>query len=519
MTAFIVPTPVSIVEREGVFALRSDATVWADDEGSAAAAVLRRLIGPPTGAALERVASRDATTQFEFSVDRTQSSLGREGYRITVGDDRVTVAAADPAGLLWSVQTIRQLFPAEVFAAREVSGVNWTMPAIQIVDRPRFPWRGIMIDVARWFLPLPELIRLVELAAMHKVSILQLHLTDDQGWRFESRKYPRLTEVGAWRSESMLGGGVHEAFDRNPHGGFYRQDELRALVAHAAALGVTVVPEVDAPGHMTAAIAAYPSLGNRPDVVLPVGTRWGVIEEILNVEEDTVAFVRDVLDEIMEVFPGPFIHIGGDECPRTEWQRSPRAQERKRDLGLETDDQLYSWFIGRLVDHVTSRGRKPVGWDEIREGDDPPRATVVMSWRGDSEGMAAAHDGYDVVMVPEDRMYLDHYQEDSAGEPWAPRGLSTIERILEYDPIPAELTRFEASRILGTQCNVWTEYIPITPHLHYMVFPRACALAEVAWGSPERDAALFRARLEEHLRRLDHLGVGYRRPRALTAGQ
>ena len=316
---------------------------------------------------------------------------------------------------------------------------------------------------------------------MHKVSILQLHLTDDQGWRFESRKYPRLTEVGAWRSESMLGGGVHEAFDRAARG-FYRRTSSRALVAHDCRAWAHLVtrgrcagphdPRRSPPIPVTRQPARRGPSGGHP-----VGDRG---DPQRRGGHGGVRPGRPRRDH--GGVPGPFIHIGGDECPRTEWQRSPRAQERKRDLGLETDDQLYSWFIGRLVDHVTSRGRKPVGWDEIREGDDPPRATVVMSWRGDSEGMAAAHDGYDVVMVPEDRMYLDHYQEDSAGEPSAPRGLTTIERILEYDPIPAELTRFEASRMFGTQCNVWTEYIPITPHLHYMVFPRACALAEVAWG-------------------------------------
>jgi hexosaminidase len=225
-----------------------------------------------------------------------------------------------------------------------------------------------------------------------------------------------------------------------------------------------------------------------------------------------VTFVQSVLDEVMDVFPGPFVHIGGDEVPRTEWRSSERAQQRKRDLGLVSDDQLYGWFLRRLADHVTAAGRTPVGWDEVREVDDPPRVTV-MSWRGDEHGLAAVRAGYDVVMVPEDRMYLDHYQDDPASEPWAPRGLNTMERILDYDPIPADLTGFEARRILGLQGNVWTEYIPAVAHLHYMVFPRACALAEVGWGSPERDSDRFTVRLEEHLRRLDHLGVGYRRPR------
>lgn len=515
MTPFIVPTPVSIIERGGSCTLRPESGVLATERAVPAADLLRRLIGPATGLALPITSRADEHTRIELIVDPGQSSLGHEGYRIDVTRDRVRAVAADPSGLLWSVQTLRQLLPPEVYSTRPVPDVSWTLPAVEIVDRPRFPWRGLMIDVARWYLPPADLHRLVELAAMHKFSIVQLHLTDDQGWRFESRRYPRLTEVGAWRAESMLGGRAEATFDGVPHGGFYQQQDLRLLVEHAASLGVTVVPEIDAPGHMTAAIAAYPELGNRPEVTLPVGTRWGVIEEVLNVEEATVAFVQDVLDEVMDVFPGPFIHIGGDEVPRTEWRASGRAQQRMRELGLESDEQLYGWFIRRLVDHVTKRGRSPVGWDEILETGDPPRATV-MSWRGEHGGLAAARDGFNVVMVPEDRMYLDHYQGDPASEPWAPRGLNTLERILEYDPVPAELTGFEARNILGVQGNVWTEYIPAISHLHYMVFPRACALAEVGWGSPERQPTLFAVRLEEHLRRLDHLGVGYRRPRGVN---
>jgi hexosaminidase len=262
---------------------------------------------------------------------------------------------------------------------------------------------------------------------------------------------------------------------------------------------------------MTAAIASYPELGNHPDRQLPVGTRWGVIEEVLNVEEATVEFVKNVLDELIDVFPSPYINVGGDECPRVEWAASTRAQDRKRELGLSTDDQLQAWFIAELGKHLALRGRKLIGWDEILDGGIAENATV-LSWRGEGGGITAAKAGHDVVMAPEDRVYLDHYQADPSTEPWAPRGLNTLEAILGWDPVPVELTPAQATRVLGAQANVWVEYIPTREHLDYMVLPRLCALADVAWGSPERDPADFVQRLGDHLRRLDALGVGYRKP-------
>src|SRR6478735_830554 len=512
MLPMIIPTPTRADSRPGGFVIRPDTVLVAAGDAVGPATVLRELLGPATGLDL-RITERESGggNEIVLSVDRSSTQLGSAGYRLGVDDDGVRVVAAEPAGLCWAVQTVRQLLPPAIYASAVVDGVRWRIPAAEILDIPRFSWRGLMIDLARWFRPVAEVRRLIELAAMHKVNVLHLHLTDDQGWRFECRRYPRLTEIGAWRSRSMVGPADDGVFDDRPHGGFYTQAELRELVGVAARLGVTLVPEIDVPGHMTAAIAAYPELGNDPNRRLSVGDRWGIIEEVLNVEEETVEFITNVLDEVMEVFPSSYIHIGGDECPRVEWAASARAQQRKRELGLSSDDELQAWFIARLAEHLSANGRKLIGWDEILDGGIADDATV-MSWRGEDGGIRAARAGHDVVMTPEQEVYLDYYQGDPATEPWAPRGMNTLAGILDFEPVPAVLTAEQATHVLGTQANLWVEYIPTRKQLDYMLFPRLCAVSEVAWGSPVRSPAEFRRRLPEHLRRLDVLGVGYRPP-------
>jgi len=513
MTAMIVPTPTRLLVRAGGFRLLPSTTLQAPGPAFGAAELLRGLLFPATGLLLAEVEpvpdAGCAVGGIRLTLDPARAELGPEGYQLTVTDDCVVAVAAEIGGLRWAVQTMRQLLPVQVYSAHLVADVDWVMPAVDVLDVPRFAWRGVMIDLARWFRPPAEIRRLIELAALHKLNVVHLHLTDDQGWRFESQKYPSLTAVGAWRAESMIGPANDDTFDGNPHGGYYTQAELRELVSLATRLGVTLVPEIDLPGHMTAAIAAYPELGNDTGRQLAVGTRWGIIKEVLNVEDSTVEFVTDVLDEVLDVFPSQYIHVGGDECPRTEWAAAPRAQQRKRELGLATDDELEAWFIAQVHRHLSARGRTMVGWDEILDGGPAPGATV-MAWQGEHRGISAAQFGHDVVMAPEDRLYLDHYQGDPGVEPWAPRGRNTLEGILAYQPIAPVLTSEQAAHVLGAQCNVWTEYIPTREHLDYMVFPRLCAFAEMAWGSPGRDPAQFLNRLPAHLARLDVLGVDYR---------
>lgn len=444
--------------------------------------------------------------------ERADDELGPEGYRLAVGDEGVRITAARPAGAFYARQTLRLLLPPETIAAPPEDAPEWRLPRVEIVDRPRFAWRGVHLDVARHFMPIEWIHRLVDLAALHKLNVLHLHLTDDQGWRVEIERYPRLTEIGAWRRESMAGHYTEARFDGTPHGGFYTQDELRRLVAYADERHVTVLPEIDLPGHMQAAIAAYPELGNTGEAG-EVRTAWGISEHVLNVDESTVRFCTAVLDEVLEIFPSRYVHVGGDECPKEEWRASPRAQELMRERGLADEDELQSWFMRRLGEHLEARGRIMVGWDEILEGGLAPGA-VVISWRGESGGIAAAEAGHDVVMAPEEFTYLDWAQSADPGEPVAihPGRVTDLAEVYGYEPVPAELPAGARRHVLGAQAQLWTEYVPDPTHAEYMYFPRLCAFAEVVWSEGPRDVRELEPRLREHLKRLDALGVNYRAP-------
>ncbi|WP_328808002.1 beta-N-acetylhexosaminidase [Nonomuraea antri] len=500
----LVPRPARLTSTPGAWSLTETTGLVAGPAEAGAAELLRELVGRPAGAKLAP-AAEPGPGAIELRAD---PALADEEYRVSVSA-RGVVLTGGGRGLTLAVQTLRQLLPAEIFAAAPAGGVAWAVPYVEIEDAPRFRWRGVMLDVARHWYPVEFLHRMVDLAALHKLNVVHLHLTDDQGWRMEIERYPRLTEVGAWRAESMLGHYTEGRFDGVPHGGFYPKQELRDLVAHALTRGVTLVPEIDLPGHMRAAIAAHPELGDDPERALPVATEWGVHEQVLNVSEETVAFFHHVLEEVIEVFPSEWIHIGGDECPKREWEESPRAQARMRELGLPDADALQSWFIGRMTAFLAERGRRAIGWDEILQGGLAPGATV-MSWRGEEGGAEAARAGHDAVMCPHTHTYFDYYQAGPEGEPLAIGGLTGLEQVYAYRPVPAGLDAAAAGHILGTQAQLWSEYLPTSAHVEYMAFPRLCALAEVAWGTAG-EYAEFGERLRGHLERLDRLGVGYRR--------
>lgn len=495
----LVPRPASAKRLEGVFVPGPGTVLTSDDP--VAGELVRRALGP---------AGRDlapgSPSSSQAVLVRLQRGHGRghaEGYHLEVTPERVEITAAERAGLLWGAQTLRQLAgPAGFSGSSGVcsGGPPVRIPAVVVDDHPRLAWRGAHLDVARHFFPVSFLHRYLELVAMHKLNVLHLHLTDDQGWRMEVMRYPLLTEVGSRRAETQVG--RDGACDGSPYGGFYTQAELAELVAHASALGVTILPEIDVPGHSLAAIASYPELGNDPGRRLAVGTRWGIIEDVLNVEISTVDFFRNVLDEVMDVFPGTFVHVGGDECPKAQWRASARAQARMRELGLAGEDELQSWFISQLGSHIAAAGRRMVGWDEILEGGLAEGATV-MSWRGEAGGVAAARAGHDAVMAPRTHTYFD-YPQDSPG------GL-TLEKVYSYEPVPAGLSSEEAARVLGAQCQLWTEWVPDGPRVEEMAFPRMCAFAETVWGGPERDWGDFERRLAGHLACLDALGVRYYR--------
>ncbi len=430
-----------------------------------------------------------------------------EHYRLSVERDGVHLVGADHAGAFYGLQTLRQMLPPRPDDAAAVR-----VPAVVIEDGPRFSYRGMHLDVGRHFFG-PELVkRYVDQLARYKINRFHWHLTEDQGWRIEIDRYPRLTEVAAWRSETQVEKNFEPYVgDGEPYGGFYTKDEIREIVAYAAERYVTIIPEIEMPGHSVAALAAYPQLACT-EGPFEVGTRWGVYEDVYCPKEETFEFLENVLTEVMELFPGEYIHIGGDEAPKERWEESEVAREVMEREGLADTDELQSWFIRRIARFLAGRGRRLIGWDEILEGGLAPDATV-MSWRGVHGGIEAARQGHDVVMTPGSHLYFDHYQGDPESEPLAIGGFSPLEHVYSFEPVPPELTPEEGGRVLGAQANVWTEYIRTEDHLEYMVFPRMLALSEVVWSPEgERSFADFAGRLPWHLDRLDTEGIRYRIP-------
>ena len=435
-------------------------------------------------------------------------NLAETEYRIDVTPEGARLSGGSDEALRYAESTYRQLLDT----ADQVDG-GFAVPAVHIVDAPRFGWRGMMLDVARHFMPKDFVLRIVDVIALHRMNVLHLHLTDDQGWRVEIDAYPKLTEVGAWRPETMVGkmshGQTDFTYDGTRHGGFYTKDELREIVTYAADRGITLVPEIDLPGHMQAAIAAYPELGNNPDQQLGVRQIWGISEDVLNVNDETVEFVRTVLREVLDIFTSPYIHLGGDECPANQWRESEVAQAKQTELGLSDASQLQGWFTAQVAAVLTEDGRRLVGWDEMVETDCPKDA-VIMAWRGPDRGEVAAKAGHDVVMAPNQSVYFDYYQGDPETEPLAIGHFTPLEKVYDFEVIPAGLTAEEQARIVGTQCQVWTEYMEGPDRVGYMLFPRLSAFAERAWGSPKTSYDEFLTRLRPHLTRLDALGLTYR---------
>ncbi|MFD8147962.1 beta-N-acetylhexosaminidase [Streptomyces sp. NPDC059708] len=477
---------------------------------------LRREVGGATGWALPSGAPGDVRLRLD------PAGQGPEAYRLEVGADGVELTGADPAGLFWAAQTLRQLLGPDAHRRAPLRpGRTWDLPYARVADRPRFGWRGLMLDVARHFMPKDGVLRYIDLMAAHKLNVLHLHLTDDQGWRIEIRRHPRLTEAGSWRARSRWGHRASPLWNETPHGGFYTQDDIREIVAYAAERHVRIVPEIDIPGHSQAAIAAYPGLGNT-DVVdtaaLGVWDDWGISENVLAPTEEVLRFYEGVFEELLELFPpevSSFVHVGGDECPKAQWRASATAQARIRELGVDGEDGLQSWFIRHFDRWLADRGRRLIGWDEILEGGLADGA-AVSSWRGYAGGIAAAEAGHDVVMCPEQQVYLDHRQADGPDEPMPIGYVRSLEDVYRFEPVPPKLSAEAAARVLGAQANVWTEVMEHQGRVDYQVFPRLAAFAEVVWSwmpEPEsRDWEHFEGRVPAHLARLDALGVEYRPP-------
>ena len=420
----------------------------------------------------------------------TDESLPAEGYELNVDGEGIEVRASQFPGFLYALQSLGQLLPAAVYGTEPAPDAAWEVPCVKIADAPRFAYRGMHLDVARHFFSVDEVKRYIDVMAIHKLNTLHWHLTDDQGWRIEIKRYPELTAVGSIRKGTVVRK-EWGTYDGTPYGGFYTQDEIRDVVEYAADRGVTVIPEIDLPGHMLAALTAYPELGCTGGPY-EVWGRWGVADDVLCPgREKTFEFLEGVLTEVMELFPSEYIHIGGDECPKVRWEKCPRCQAKIRQLGLKDDGEhtaehyLQSYVTDRIGKFLAQHGRRIIGWDEILEGRAPSDA-VVMSWRGSEGGIAAAKLGHDVIMTPNSHFYFDYYQSlDTDAEPFGIGGYIPMEQVYSYDPAFPELTPEQQKHILGVQANLWTEYVLSDEHLEYMLLPRLAALSEVQWCLPE----------------------------------
>ncbi|MFE7408291.1 beta-N-acetylhexosaminidase [Isoptericola sp. NPDC057559] len=520
--ADVVPAPVSLQAAGEILALRDGAEVAAHPDLQPAARWWRRVSEDAFGLDLVPAALADDPAEDEADVVfDVAPGLAAGGYRLTIDADggraAVRVAAADLAGAHAAAQTLRQLAGPQAF--RRAGSAPLALPAVTVEDGPRFGWRGVLLDVARHFLPKADVLRFVDLAAAHHLNVLQLHLTDDQGWRMEVERYPRLTEVGSWRRESGVGTWRAGRYDGRPHGGFYTRDDLREIVAYARDRGVTVVPEIGSPGHVQALVTAYPELAARPGAH-EVRTTWGISEDVIDPSPAAVEFFAGVLDEVCEVFDSPFVALGGDEVPVVAWRERPDIVARAADLGLVGPDgegdvaRLHGWFLARLADHLRSRGRRAVVWDEAF-GPDLPRDVVVTCWRGHAVAADALAAGYDVVMAPEQEVYLDHRAAGGDDEPVPVGFVRTVDDVRAFEPFPAgllaarpELAGDLPGALLGAQAQVWSEHLDSARRVDYTAFPRLVAFAEAVWNPA---APAFDERLRgAHLARLDAAGVEYR---------
>ena len=445
---------------------------------------------------------------------KTDGNLNEEGYTLDITTEKIEIKASKPVGFFYAIQTLRQLLPAEIESSQKQEKTEWLVPVISISDSPAFKWRGYMLDVSRHFFPKEDVIQMIDYLAIHKINTLHLHLLDDQGWRIEIKKYPKLTAVGAWRvdreDKPWNSRPKQEAGEKATNGGFYTQEDVKEMVAYAQKRFINIVPEIEMPAHVTAALAAYPqySCTGGPFTVLPGGV-WPVTDIYCAGNDSTFLFLQDVLSEVIDLFPSKYIHIGGDEATKTEWDKCPKCKKRIKTEGLKNSGELQSYFIKRIEKFINSKDRILLGWDEILEGGLPPKATV-MSWRGTQGGIDAAKQGHDVVMTPVNPCYFDFYQGPKEDEPLAIGGFNPLQKVYEYNPIPKELDAEAAKHILGAQANLWTEYVPTFKHAQYMTFPRIAAMAEALWSSKEvKNWNDFYRRIQTFTKRYDQMGINY----------
>ncbi len=509
----IIPRPKKMTMSNGRFLIQQNTRIISQEGLEGEASYLAEMIAKGSNFSLEMSSEGPDKGNIKLSLDPDIEK--DEGYRLNVTYDGILISGKTPAGVFYGIQSLRQLLPVAI-ENEDLKMKELSLPAVEITDEPRYGYRGMHLDVGRHFFGVEEVKKYLDMIAMHKMNIFHWHLTEDQGWRIEIKKYPKLTEIGAYRKGTAIGlAGSRNApytYDTIPYGGFYTQEEVREVVAYAAERHITVIPEIELPGHSLAALAAYPELGNGTGPY-EVAKRWGIFTQIYAPTEETFGFLEDVLTEVMALFPSKYIHIGGDEVLKKEWEESAYAQALIKKEGLKDEHELQSYFVQRIEKFLNRNGRDMIGWDEILEGGLAPNATV-MSWRGIEGGIAAAREHHNVIMTPGTHCYFDYYQESEENRIEEPitgsKRHTTVEKVYSYEPKPEELSEEESQYILGAQGNVWTEYMPTWDRVEYKVLPRMTALSEVVWSAKEgKDWDDFRTRLQHMAKRYDALGYTY----------
>jgi hexosaminidase len=503
----IIPAPVKMKKLKANFSLQAKTDIYipsANEELKNLASYLTEQVKNLTTIKLPVVTSIKIAKNF-IALDTSYSSTNKEAYRIQISPDAVKISGASQAGLFYGIQSFLQMIPP-----KDQSTVQ--IPCISIEDQPLYSWRGMHLDVCRHFFPVEFVKKMIDQMAMLKLNTFHWHLTDDQGWRIEIKRYPKLAEISSMRDETMVGHYTEtdQKFDGTPHGGFYTQEQIREVVEYAKKRYITIVPEIEMPGHAVAVLTAYPeySCTGGP---FKVYTKWGVSDDVFCAgKEGTFELLENILDEVIDLFPGPYIHVGGDECPKIRWKSCPDCQKRIKDEGLKNELELQSYFIKRIEKFIASKGKKLIGWDEILEGGLPERA-AVMSWRGYAGGVEAANTGHDVVMTPTDYCYFDYYQSKDKDEPIAIGGFLPLEKVYSFNPLPPSLSPAGAKHVLGAQANLWSEYITEGKKAEYMLFPRICAMAEVLWTPVNlHDYKSFLSRMGVYSKRLEKYDVNFR---------
>ncbi|MEZ4841242.1 MAG: family 20 glycosylhydrolase [Flavobacteriaceae bacterium] len=509
----VIPKPVELILNKGYFTFNDKTKIIIYDESIHQVVIdLQQKFKMAAGMHLELAKENSLTSNVVKFIKDT--ALEKEMYHLTVTSKSITITASTNSGFLYGVQTLVQLLPEELESKSLQEGVNWRLPNVVIKDKPRFPWRGLMLDVSRHFFDKEYILKTIDRLAAHKMNVLHLHLIDDQGWRLQIKKYPKLTEVGAWRIDKedlhWNARNVHRMGDTLLYGGFYTQEDIKEIVAYAASKHIEVIPEIEMPAHVTSAIAAYPEYScNDIPVEVPSGGIWPITDIYCAGKEETFVFLEDILTEVMELFPSKYIHIGGDEATKTNWNSCQYCKNRIKTEHLNGVDELQSYFIKRVEKFINSKGRKLIGWDEILEGGLAPDATV-MSWRGYQGGLEAASSGHDVIMTPGEYCYINHYQGPHDLEPIAQGGYLPLNKVYAFDPVHESMTEKEAKHVLGGQANLWSEYVSTTSHSEYMIFPRLAAMSESLWSSKEnKDWNGFANRLLKMLNRYRYQGINY----------